>query len=89
MKCPHVQRVDRREVLVDTANIARCTAAGLRHRVVGDVERRSSSAISSACSAQMKLLESSSTYAIKNFVMGDIQEHRDGLTRKLCVERIK
>ena len=25
----------------------------------------------------MKLLESSSSYAIKNFVMGDIQEHRE------------
>ena len=31
----------------------------------------------------MKLLESSSSYAIKNFVMGDIQEHRDGLTSKI------
>ena len=33
----------------------------------------------------MKLLESSSSNAIKNFVMGDIQEHRDGLTsRNMC-----
>ena len=31
----------------------------------------------------MKLLESSSNYTLKNFVMGDIQEHRDGLTSKI------
>ena len=35
----------------------------------------------------MKLLESSSIFAIKNFVIGDMHEHRDGLTsRMLCGE---
>ena len=46
------------------------------------LESRSSSAISSACITPKKLLENSSSYAIKNFVMGGIQEQRDGLTSK-------
>ena len=46
------------------------------------LESSSTSAISSAYSTQTKLLKSSSSSAIKNFVMVDIQEHRDGLTSK-------
>ena len=36
----------------------------------------------------MKLLERSSSYAIKNFVMSVIQEHRDGLTSKFMSVKI-